>query len=165
MPQVEVDKQVNKKLVGAVAGAAAVLGLAVLAYLVLIPTPQQAAARADSLSAQYKYDEAIGTLKLAQWRAFTSGDKEKLLSRLAFLSLKTNDLTAALNYYKQEEKLLPNDTTIPGLAGDTAERLGNKAEAVRQYNLAIDAISRITNLQPLQDNRDYFRAKIQELSQ
>jgi len=142
---------------------AAVVGVAI--WYFMLPTPAAAMTKADDLNMKGKFAEAQAVLKQARWRAYSRTDKQLLQVGLANSNYDAGNLAVALGDYQQAEKLGTVDYGTALAAGDAAERLGNKAEAVRQYQLAMDGLKNLPKSEVQQENPDALQAKITELQQ
>jgi tetratricopeptide (TPR) repeat protein len=103
-------------------------------------------------------------LNIARLRTFSNADKITLYSSLAATNSNKGDLKAALSYYKRTEALNPDDLYgVAASAASVAERLGDKAEAIKQYQLALELLNKRPAQKIQQDSPSYYELKIQEL--
>ena len=165
-----------------------VLGLGIVAY-VLLPhilhkqatpstTTSQAAKDAYSATTNTVYEQAVSVanqqgaaagqsvLDKQLAKADTNEQKAAVYSAKAALATSPGggtDYTNALQYALQSNTLSPTYHTA-GVVAFCYEQLGDKANAIKYYQSAVDQIGDYTKADSMtQADYDYFQSKIQEL--
>ncbi len=150
VPQLEIVQKHSVKF--AILGVAGFVVLALLAvggvWYLSLPTPTQAVKQANDLNAKGKYVQATAELKRAQWRAITKNDRLMLLGHLGATASNGRNLDGALDYYKQYDKIQPNDYSNSMAEGDVLLRLGRKNEAKEAYQRALEALKKLPVVGP-----------------
>lgn len=164
MPQVERVKshKVRKYTLPVAAGVLGLVLAGAAVWFFTLPTPAAAAAKADKLNADEKYDEATRELKQAQWRAVTREDKALIVSRLAATSVNQGSLERGLKYYQELEQLDPQYSNIVSVA-ELAEQMERKEVARAAYERAKKAAEKLPE-RTRKDELPWLDMKIQELS-
>jgi tetratricopeptide (TPR) repeat protein len=143
VPKVEkIRKPLNVKKI--VIGLLISLGVLMIAtglwYAFLVPTPQEAADKANTLSFQGKFEEARSLMNLSQLKAFSQDDKLMLWGGLMSASMNLKDYKSAEKYMKLQEPYRKGSYEFIMSEGDFYQSSGDKKQAIAYYQKTIDLL-------------------------
>jgi tetratricopeptide (TPR) repeat protein len=164
MPELSVERPKHHLVKIWLLICAVVVALLAAVYFFIIPTPSSAAQTAADLNLKSKFTQSLVVINSARLRTFSNADKIILYSSLAATNAGKGDLKTALYYYKKVEALNPDDLYgVAASAANVAEQAGDKVEAIRQYELALELLKKRPAQKIQQDSPLYYQLKIQEL--
>ena len=138
------------------------IGILILVYVFLVPTPQRAYLNSTALTDKGNFGWARFELQLSNLKAFSDADHVLILSSLVAVSINSKDYVSAEKYDKQLEKYLPNNYELIMSEAYVYELMGNKSQAIADYQRVLDMMSK-TKAGITQEDPAYIKNKILEL--